>query len=105
MTINSDSDIAPATPDAIAAFCSAHPAWSGDTAAISATFTFADFVQAMAFMQASIDGIETRQHHPEWHNVYNRVSISLRTHDAGNVVTAKDLDLAAFLSEKASAYA
>jgi 4a-hydroxytetrahydrobiopterin dehydratase len=36
-------------------------------------------------------------HHPEWTNVYNRVAVSLYTHDAGNVVTQKDYDLAAAL--------
>ena len=36
-------------------------------------------------------------HHPEWTNVYNRVMVSLCTHDAGNVVTQKDYDLASLL--------
>jgi 4a-hydroxytetrahydrobiopterin dehydratase len=37
---------------------------------------------------------ESAQHHPEWHNVYNRVTIDLVTHDAGDAISAKDIELA-----------
>lgn len=42
---------------------------------------------------------ETQDHHPEWSNVYNRVSIALTTHDAGNTVTDKDRQLAADIDD------
>jgi 4a-hydroxytetrahydrobiopterin dehydratase len=42
-------------------------------------------------------GIQERDHHPEWTNVYDRVSVRLNTHDAGGMVTAKDVEVAKFL--------
>ena len=63
------------------------------------TFRFGTFEQAMAFMQAAAPGISAMNHHPEWHNVYNRVEVTLRTHDAGNTVTGLDHRLAAWLDE------
>ena len=42
---------------------------------------------------------EQRNHHPEWSNVYNRVAITLTTHDAGSTVTAHDWDMAAAIDD------
>ena len=56
-------------------------------------FRFADFVEAFAFMTRVALIAEKHDHHPEWSNVYNRVSIVLTTHDAGGL-TAKDVALA-----------
>ena len=42
---------------------------------------------------------EQRNHHPEWSNVYNRVAITLTTHDAGSTVTANDRDMAAAIDD------
>jgi len=78
------------------------PDWQGDQQSIQRDYRFADFRQAMAWQQACVDGIEQRQHHPEWRNVYNQVSVTLRTHDAGDVVTEKDLDLARYLDQIAA---
>ena len=47
---------------------------------------------------------EAQQHHPDWNNVYNKVSIRLSTHDAGDVVTEKDHQLAATIDEIAHRY-
>ena len=55
---------------------------------------FNDFVDAFAFMTEVAQLAEAHQHHPEWSNVYNRVSIRLTTHDAGNRITEKDRMLA-----------
>ncbi len=58
-------------------------------------FEFKDFNQAFAFMVQVALVVEKIDHHPEWSNVYNRVTISLCTHDAGDIVTEKDRKLAA----------
>jgi 4a-hydroxytetrahydrobiopterin dehydratase len=58
------------------------------------TFTFKDFSEAFAFMTRVALLAEQRQHHPEWKNVWNKVEIWLSTHDAGNIVTDKDRQLA-----------
>ena len=64
--------------------------------AISRDFTFADFNQAFGFMTRVALKAEKMDHHPEWFNVYNRVTVTLSTHDAGGV-TAKDVELARFI--------
>jgi 4a-hydroxytetrahydrobiopterin dehydratase len=57
-------------------------------------FTFKNFSEAFAFMTRVALIAEKKNHHPWWSNVYNQVTIKLSTHDAGNVVTAKDHQLA-----------
>ena len=66
--------------------------------AMTREFAFRDFNRAFAFMTQVALYAEKRDHHPEWFNVYNKVRITLSTHDAGGV-TQKDLDLAAFIDE------
>ncbi len=66
--------------------------YSGDK--LSKDFTFADFKEALSFMVRVGFEAEAQAHHPEWLNVYNRVSVSLNTHDAGGKVTVKDFKLA-----------
>lgn len=58
------------------------------------TFRFADFSEAFGFMTRVALLAEQHGHHPHWTNVWNRVDIRLSTHDAGDVVTQKDRDLA-----------
>lgn len=72
--------------------------WSrdGERDAISREFAFPDFNRAFAFMTQVALAAEKRDHHPEWSNVYNKVRVTLTTHDAGGV-TEKDLDLARFM--------
>ena len=55
---------------------------------------FADFAEAFAFMTRVALIAEQLDHHPEWSNVWNRVSITLRTHSAKNTVTEKDREFA-----------
>src|SRR6478735_2886527 len=62
--------------------------------AIARTFRFKDFNTAFGFMTRVALQAEKMDHHPEWFNVYNRVEVTLATHDAGGV-TEKDIDLAA----------
>ena len=63
------------------------PKWSScrDGAAIERKFEFSDFSEAFSFMTRVAMIAETRDHHPEWFNVYNRVEITLTTHDAGGL--------------------
>jgi 4a-hydroxytetrahydrobiopterin dehydratase len=72
--------------------------WSGDQQSLKRKLIFGDFRGAMRFMRACIEGIEQRNHHPTWCNTYNSVDIQLNTHDAGNRVTEKDVDLAEFIN-------
>ncbi|NDH63810.1 MAG: 4a-hydroxytetrahydrobiopterin dehydratase [Alphaproteobacteria bacterium] len=64
--------------------------------AIAKRFRFADFNQAWGFMTRVALAAEKADHHPEWSNVYNRVEITLSTHDAGGL-SAKDVALAKFI--------
>jgi 4a-hydroxytetrahydrobiopterin dehydratase len=64
-----------------------------DGLAIERTFKFADFAEAFAFMTRVAILAEKADHHPEWFNVYNRVEITLTTHDAGGLST-RDVALA-----------
>ena len=57
-------------------------------------FQFADFSEAFAFMTRVALEAEKQGHHPDWHNVFNKVTIRLSTHDAGDIVTEKDRKLA-----------
>lgn len=68
--------------------------------AIAKTFQFSDFNQAFGFMSRVALVAEKADHHPEWFNVYNRVEVTLSTHDAGGL-TQKDIDLAAFMDSAA----
>jgi 4a-hydroxytetrahydrobiopterin dehydratase len=56
-------------------------------------FTFKNFSEAFAFMTRVAIEAEKANHHPYWSNVYNTVEIWLSTHDAGNIVTEKDIQL------------
>ena len=63
------------------------PEWSlrDDGLAICRTFRFADFAEAFAFMTRVAIHADKADHHPEWFNVYNRVEVTLTTHDAGGL--------------------
>ena len=71
---------------------------------LKANFQFKDFTEAFAFMTEVAFQAEKMAHHPEWFNVYNRVNIALSTHDAGNIVTQKDRDLAEAITAIAQKY-
>ena len=77
--------------------------WSeieGDRDAIRKSFKFADFKTAFGFMSACALKAEQMDHHPEWFNVYNRVDVTLTTHDA-NGVTELDVELAGYMDRLA----
>ena len=68
--------------------------WTLQQDALNREFQFTDFVGAFGFMTQVALLAEKADHHPNWQNVYNRVSVTLTTHDAGNTVTDKDVALA-----------
>lgn len=62
-------------------------------------FTFKDFSEAFAFMTRVALLAERMNHHPNWSNVWNKVEVSLSTHDAGDIVTDRDRKLAKAIDE------
>ena len=68
--------------------------WQHTDKKLHRRFTFADFSEAFAFMTRVAMEAEKMNHHPRWTNVWNTVEIWLSTHDAGNLVTEKDRELA-----------
>ena len=77
--------------------------WSlrGDGLAIERTFRFGDFGEAFAFMARVALAAEKADHHPEWSNVWNRVDVTLTTHDAGGL-SARDVALAEIIDAYAA---
>ncbi len=76
------------------------PGWSIVNGKLHRDYKFPDFVHAFGFMATAAVAIEARNHHPEWCNVWNRVTVDLTTHDSGGI-TAKDVSLAHLLEELA----
>ena len=84
----------PLTESEVAAGLHQLPGWARAGDALVKEYSFRNFRDAFSFMTRVAFEAETRDHHPEWTNVYSSVSIRLTTHHAGNRITAKDLDLA-----------
>ena len=74
------------------------PQWTVDQQSISRELVFRDFNEAFAFMSRVALLAESRNHHPNWSNVYNRVSITLSTHDLGGL-SDLDVELAAAIDQ------
>lgn len=72
--------------------------WTYRQGVITRDFKFGDFIEAFSFMTAVALEAEKMDHHPEWSNVYNKVSIALNTHSAGGI-THLDVDLAAKIDQ------
>lgn len=68
--------------------------WKEDSTTLYRKFTFTSFSEAFAFMTRVAIEAEKMDHHPKWTNVWNTVEIWLNTHDAGDIVTEKDHQLA-----------
>ena len=68
--------------------------WTEKNDKLVKIFEFNNFVEAFGFMTKVAIIAEKMDHHPNWSNVYNKVSIELSTHDAGGIVTDKDRELA-----------
>ncbi len=71
--------------------------WSVVNEKLHKEFQFDNFNQAFGFMTRSAMEIEKMNHHPEWFNVYNKITIELTTHDAGGI-TKNDVNLAKILN-------
>lgn len=74
------------------------PGWSMQDGKLSREFHFANFVDAFGFMTRSAMVAEKSNHHPEWFNVYNKVTVQLTTHEAGGI-TERDFALAETMDE------
>ena len=74
------------------------PAWEVGDTAMRRSVVFSDFVEAFGFMSRVALLAESRNHHPTWSNVYNRVSITLSTHDLGGL-SDLDIELAAAIDQ------
>ena len=73
------------------------PGWSVVNGKLHKDFVFDDFIEAYGFMARAAIHIEKMNHHPEWFNVYNKLSVDLVTHDAGGI-TQNDIVLARTLN-------
>ncbi len=71
--------------------------WTIKNGKLHKDFQFDDFNQAFGFMTRAAMHIEKMNHHPEWFNVYNKLSVELMTHDAGGI-TQNDVSLAKILN-------
>ena len=76
------------------------PGWSIKDEKLHRDFEFESFNQAFGFMTRASMEIEKMNHHPEWFNVYNKLSVDLMTHDAGGI-TENDIQLAKILNSLA----
>lgn len=76
--------------------------WTESDGRLTKDFEFEDFPAAFAFMTRVAFLAEKLHHHPEWSNVYNKVSIALTTHEQGNTVTDYDREFAAAVDKLVS---
>jgi len=76
------------------------PDWTVQNEKLHRQFQFKSFVEAFGFMSSAALVAESMNHHPEWFNVYNRVTVDLTTHDAGGI-SALDVTLAKKMDELA----
>lgn len=84
----------PLSADRLTSALAQLPNWQHADDALHRTYHFASFREAIGFMVDAMEEIDRLNHHPEWTNVYDRVTVRLTTHDAGNRVTAQDIALA-----------
>lgn len=77
------------------------PGWQLQDGKLHKTFKFSSFARAMGWMMSVAIHADKMDHHPEWSNVYNRVTVDLVTHDLGDVVSSWDVALAQKMEELA----
>lgn len=81
------------SPEEVTSALASLPGWSVIDGKLHRDYKFPDFAQAFGFMAAVATAAEKLDHHPDWLNVYNRVTVNLSTHDVGGI-TELDLKLA-----------
>ncbi len=94
---------APLTPEQLRLALASLPGWTHHADALRRSWRFPDFRTALAFLADCASDIERLDHHPSWSNLYDRVNAELTTHDAGNRVTAVDVQLAKIMEWRAGA--
>ena len=92
------ADTMPLTQTEIEQKMSTVPQWQQDGQTITRTFEFENFVEAVDFVDKLVEPAETAGHHPDLAISYNKVTVSLTSHDAGGL-TQKDFALAQTISE------
>lgn len=92
----------PLTPEQIAALAAQLPCWTLVNGKLQRQLRFADFSEAFGFMSRVALAAEAMGHHPEWSNVWNRVTIALTTHDTGGL-SSLDVALAQRIDALAAA--
>lgn len=92
-------------PPQVAELAQTLPGWRLDAqgAAISRQYVFADFMQAFGFMAQIAIAAEKHNHHPEWSNVYNRVSVTWTTHDVSGL-SSNDVAMARLCDQVSTGY-
>ncbi len=78
------------------------PGWQVQEGKLVKQFKFGSFAKAMGWMVTVALVAEKMNHHPEWSNVYNRVTVALVTHDLGNVISNLDVELATKMEQLSS---
>ena len=78
------------------------PGWSVEDGKLHKQFKFNSFAQALGWMVTVGVQADKMDHHPEWRNVYNRVEVSLVTHDLDNSISSWDVELAQHMEETAA---
>jgi 4a-hydroxytetrahydrobiopterin dehydratase len=91
----------PISDEDLQAFLDAHPGWSLRDGMLHRELEFGDFAEAFGFMARVAVQAEKLNHHPEWSNVWNKVTIDLMTHDIGTL-SALDVDLATRIDKAAA---
>lgn len=84
----------PLTDDEIQKALNDLPGWTFENDSLKKTFVLKSFRAAVGFIVRMAFSAEELNHHPDLHNIYNRVEVTLSTHDAGNKVTDLDIQLA-----------
>ena len=85
-------------PSEVNAILEEMPGWSIESGKLHKAFQFNSFIEAFGFMTKAAIAAEAMNHHPEWFNVYNKVTVDLTTHDLGGISTF-DFELAKRMEE------